>query len=515
MCKSQLMQAAGRLRQLGRGQTLQVVGLPDVTEKILAANAVQHKRSSSSKRSSSVSMQQVLQWVMSNTVQATLHGVTPWASQGLYFISCKASADLALQEDDLLPVALYGSSKAPQPVPDVVAGLVKQHLKAPALQGLQERSSAAAAATAAPAAVAVDSHQLQLAVVKSPAASPRAFAAPAAPEVAGMAAAATQQLRQLVQQIQANASKCGEGHWVVAGAGVNEECERELEQEEEEEEVQEVQVPRVDPAAEQDWPYAAVMAACTASYLSAVTRVHSLPAAMPLLQASAVCSIPWSSKVFVTANFIATTAAATAARSGQCLSQYLRPVDSLLLFADGSVLLLSERENEGILEQLWKGSTSSSTSSSSSRPVLLSLSYARLARSAAAAAAAPTTAAAAPASLSFLARPLQPISSSAASASRTEIASIASRLPAVAELVSVHLFNGASMFDGQNDPQQLQVLHGMVKGRREAAEMLLDSRGRQAQLSRSELELACDEHAAVAKRSCSAVLVSAPKRSKG
>ncbi|WIA08442.1 hypothetical protein OEZ85_007879 [Tetradesmus obliquus] len=284
MGKSQLMQAAGRLRQLGRGQTLQVVGLPDVTEKILAANAAQQHRSSSS----AATMQQVLQWVMSNTAQATLHGVTPWASQGLYFISCKASADRALQEDDLLPAALYGSSMAPKPVPDVVAGMVKQHLKAPELQGLQDAVPTAAAAAAATAAAA-------------------AAAAAASP---GAAAVASQQLQ---------------------------------------------------------------------------------------------------------------------------------------------LALLSSRP----------------AGNSNSRPALTASNGSKVAP------------------------PAVP----------------------VPELVSAHLFNGGSMFDG--DLQQLQVLRCMVQRRREAAEALLDSRGRQAQLPRSELELACDEHAAVAKRGSDALLGSAQKRPKG
>jgi hypothetical protein len=421
--------------------------------------------------------------------------------------------------------------------------MVKQHLKAAELQGLQDTcnagsTAAAAAAAASPGTAASTGQQPQLAVVASRAAGQHASAVPAAE--AG-AAGAKQQLQRLVQQIQANASKCGEGHWVVAGAGVNEECERELEQEEEQEEEQEVQVPCVDAAAEQDWHYAAVFAANSAKELSAVTGVCRLPEVMPLLQPSCVCNIPWSSKLFVTTNFFLTTACLTAggvasaagagsssataavvaaaARAGPCLSQYLRPVDSMLLFANGDVLLLSEREAEGVLEQLYRDKPSRgrvSSSSSSSRPVLLSLSYARLARSAADADAT-STAAAAQAGMSFLLQPLQPLSHTTAatgsSTSPAPCAIITGKMPQVPELVSAHLFNGGSMFDG--DQQQLQVLQGMVQRRREAAETLLDSRGTQSQLPRSELELACDEHAAVAKCSRSAVLVSASKRCKG
>jgi hypothetical protein len=518
MGKSQLMQAAGRLRQLGRGQSLRVVGLPDVTKKILAANAAQLSSSSS------VKMQQVLQWVMSNTVQATLHGITPWASQGLYFTSCKASADMALQEDDLLPAALYGSSKAPRPVPDVVASMIKAFK----LQRLQGGGSAAGVPLAVAAATVGAASQQQLAVMPSTAHPQAASAKPAA--LVNTAAGTVQQLRVLVQQIHANASKCGEGHWVVAGAGVNEECERELEQEEEQEEEQEVQVARVDAAAEQDWAYAGAFAAASASNLAFFTGICSLPDAMPLLQSSCVGSISWSSKVFVTSNFMLTTAAAAAAvgslggdarataravaqaaAAGQRLSEYLRPVGSMLAIQNGDVVLLSEREAEGILEHLWRaaatgrGVPGTSSSSRSSQVVLLSLSYARLARSTAAAGIASSSPAAPPPGQQFLVQPPQgPIHLN------PSYASVANRLSAqlqLPQLVNAHLFSGGSMYDG--DSQQVLLLHGMVAGRREAAEALLDSRGRQSQLPRSELELACDEHMAVAKRVSSGVLASA------
>lgn len=131
MPKDKLMQAAGRMRQLGRGQTLLVMGLPDITAKISAAaaagaagtsaasggSAAQSQRSSvaalagsklpfgrpkgfmhlkrkkpqpQSTTSSSTSgrfckpcMQDVLSWVLYNTVQGTLSGVPQAASQGL------------------------------------------------------------------------------------------------------------------------------------------------------------------------------------------------------------------------------------------------------------------------------------------------------------------------------------------------------------------------------------------------------------------------------------------------
>eukprot|EP00957_Ditylum_brightwellii_P124079 9458160-Ditylum_brightwellii.AAC.1 len=61
MCKDKLMQAAGRLRQLDRGQSLLIVGGKDVFTKIRSYCAPQNE----------IVSRDVLQWTMKNTVQAT------------------------------------------------------------------------------------------------------------------------------------------------------------------------------------------------------------------------------------------------------------------------------------------------------------------------------------------------------------------------------------------------------------------------------------------------------------
>lgn len=108
--KDRLMQAASRLRQLGEGQTLLVMGLPDVTRKVVAAYASATPASAASSASGSgrqlrlpftpkknkpkgsqqpavvqPDMRAVLTWVVSNTVLATLGGIGEAASQGMQF----------------------------------------------------------------------------------------------------------------------------------------------------------------------------------------------------------------------------------------------------------------------------------------------------------------------------------------------------------------------------------------------------------------------------------------------
>jgi hypothetical protein len=66
LCKDKLMQAAGRLRKLGRNQKLIIAGGPDVFSKLNDFATVSH----------------VLAWTMKNTVEATSAGLFNWANQG-------------------------------------------------------------------------------------------------------------------------------------------------------------------------------------------------------------------------------------------------------------------------------------------------------------------------------------------------------------------------------------------------------------------------------------------------
>lgn len=480
VCKDKLMQAAGRMRQLGRGQTLRIVGLSDVRDKIIAANT-QLGRSSSC-----VSMVHVLQWVMSNTVEATLHGVTQWAAQGLHFAVTHNAPNRALQQDMLLPKDLYGSSRACRPVADVVSDMIKQQL------------------------LLISDSKVTMAVestVDCPAENVRVDR--------GIAAAVLGHgQQQLLLQIQHNAGTFGAGHCITAGTAVDQECERELEREEEEELEQQIEVARATPAAEQDWDYACVAKYGSLHSISKHCRLFRMQDVLLMTQPESIRHIVWSPRVFVTSNYIWATASAqwaynvNAVRPGSLaaavvtsgvhttsIGEYLRPVSNLLLLPCGGVILLSEREAEGILEQLYvnaRSQHSAPADAATNKPAdlpqgahLLSLCYIRLAKHCSNLSSTRSSSTGLKQGVQLLAIPL-----SKSPCNRSSSNMFWQQLPAIPELVSVHLFNGGAMYDG--DQQQLSHLKMMVQGRTEAVEALLDIRGKHALFPRSQLELACD-----------------------
>jgi hypothetical protein len=163
----------------------------------------------------------VLQWVMSNTVQATQAGVIEWARQGLHYATTKGAPDRALLDEVLGLSELYGAARAQEAAGDIVS------------------------ATAAQKATK-----------------------------AGGVGALSPDMQGLVQQIQALGVQHSEGHYIMAQRGVDEECERELEMEEEEEEEQEVEIPAAAPVAEQDWAdYGRAALATKVEHIQEVTQV--------------------------------------------------------------------------------------------------------------------------------------------------------------------------------------------------------------------------------------------------
>lgn len=180
--KDKMMQAAGRLRQLGRHQTLHFVSTPDVTSKIQlhACNPA-----------APVTSLQVLDWVMSNTVQATQQGVMEWANQGLHFATTHGAPQRALVDEVLTLEALYGGTQQLQGIGDAVQGVVVAKLA-------------------------------------------RCSGADALP------------WRQvMLDKIQAQSAEFGAGHEVIFGGQVDDECERELELVQEKEVEQEREVAKV------------------------------------------------------------------------------------------------------------------------------------------------------------------------------------------------------------------------------------------------------------------------------
>ena len=176
------MQAAGRLRMLGRGQTVRFLGPADVSAKIRTANGLG--------QGGAITARHVLQWVMANTTAATLQGVTTWSSHGLHFAAVHGAPQRALVDEVLELEQMYGRSLAPQLAGAVVRTMCDSTVRRCTATG-------------------------------------------------GLAA----QSQSLMECIVSSAEQHGRGHSVVAGkSNAEDECERELEQEEEEEEEVERQV---------------------------------------------------------------------------------------------------------------------------------------------------------------------------------------------------------------------------------------------------------------------------------
>lgn len=73
MNKDKLMQAAGRMRQLDKGQMIRFLATEDVTQQL--------RRVSSAGTAGAITSVHVLQWAMANTVSACLEGMGEYAKQ--------------------------------------------------------------------------------------------------------------------------------------------------------------------------------------------------------------------------------------------------------------------------------------------------------------------------------------------------------------------------------------------------------------------------------------------------
>lgn len=96
------------------------------------------------------------------------------------------------------------------------------------------------------------------------------------------------------------------------------------------------------------------------------------------LQSDELHEIPWCKEIWCTANFVASVAP-------KAVDQYLREVDALLCFSDGSCLLVSDREAHCLLGVLWdtaprtpaQRTTNDPPTFPDVRPVFMNIVYAR------------------------------------------------------------------------------------------------------------------------------------------
>ena len=125
--KDKVMQAAGRLRLLGRSkQSILFVGSHDVSTKI--RELVHSRRTPMSAKckesvglKTSISSQHVLEYVMANTVEATQSGLIQWARQGLHFLETFGRPDRAEFNEHLTLQETYGSGFRPISVSQAIS----------------------------------------------------------------------------------------------------------------------------------------------------------------------------------------------------------------------------------------------------------------------------------------------------------------------------------------------------------------------------------------------------------
>ncbi|MCO5562021.1 hypothetical protein L7F22_015647 [Adiantum nelumboides] len=108
LTKDKMMQGAGRMCLLGKGQKLVVVGSLEIEKNIrltLAAEQIDLHQDHQ------ISIGNVLYWVMHNTKDATIMGLFQWAQQGLFFYQGSSDKEKMVVDEDWTLGKLYGGGR--------------------------------------------------------------------------------------------------------------------------------------------------------------------------------------------------------------------------------------------------------------------------------------------------------------------------------------------------------------------------------------------------------------------
>lgn len=242
---------------------------------------------------SDVDMVDILDWVMENTKSEVVHGLIEWASSGLHFSKTRQDPEAELTEENWSLEALYSHAYRPKLISDIVRSKVQT------LYGVED-----------------------------PEATPDALTA----------------------SIYEHSCTYGLDDEVLV-ATHNEECERELHIEHFEERVREKEEKHFTPASEDVWDYTRLLAATSVLDLNGAVEVQRLGEYVAqCIVPCALSQMRWDiARVFGTKNFFSSVLAS----QFEALNEFTRVVDVMLLFRDGSVLLLSEYEADKVLQLLW------------------------------------------------------------------------------------------------------------------------------------------------------------------
>lgn len=236
----------------------------------------------------------------------------------------------------------------------------------------------------------------------------------------------------------------------------DEQCERELQIEVEEEHKESKQVIKVSPMEESPWDYEDIVSCQTIGELDSLVKLYRLSSGIKAFCAiDGIDKVAWESSgcvpIYGTENFFRTV---KLNNDGDKKNQCLRPVDVVVVLKGSVIVLLSDREADGILSALLDIPPDSVN--------IRLLSICRL-----------------PKRLG-----VEEYLSSSIPMSIGRII-----MPPVYNCASIRLFNGETQFEGA-----VSELNGLVskKEAREAAKLLVQVRGRLKLYSKSDLQRSCD-----------------------
>jgi hypothetical protein len=291
MQKDKFMQAAARLRQLSRGQKITLIAPRDVDSQIREFNHL--------KPLDTISPLHIVSWTLMNSENSVASSIPEFSNQGLRFCAVADKPKLAIIPEILDLKSLYSSSNVDLKAYEV--WLQKKELD------MQDRG-----ANGMPAATAT--------------------------------------LVSLIDQ-----RMCHFGSDIqVEAATLDQECERELEKEIELEQERQVEVAAQKPRSEETWDYSALRnAGCN--------RVEDLPRAAKVQSLQSFVnkrldfgaggsSLSFSPCLYGTNNFFESCEGAFGPRA---LNKFLRWVDTAIQLPCGHVVLLSEREADAILGEMF------------------------------------------------------------------------------------------------------------------------------------------------------------------
>lgn len=354
-----------------------------------------------------MSVTAVLNWVMTNTTDEATRGLIEWASSGLQFERARRDPANEAIDDDWSLTTLYAGGQRPEMVADIIYGKIET-LFGNDCSALSSR----------------------------------------------------------VRTIEDLARRFGMDDVILVTAHTDE-CERELQVENEREEHREVEFPSYPPITEQEWDYKRVMAASSVRSLDGIVSIVPISKLASSVMAydrdaKLLRHVSWSG-VWCTTNFYRTVVMHTL---GLGLSvSYLRTVDFVLAFQDGTVLLLSEFEADQILAVIW-ASRAFGASLSSSTPVLFNLAMA--------------------------VHDIVTVGIDYVSLTGSNLCNWVGLENLLSSVVACALLDGETMFSGENKTaaeQELRSMLSRVPNREEAARGFVRARGRGHRWKRSPLQV--------------------------